>query len=305
MYTVSVVLSTYNGSKYIVPQIESILNQKDVAVKLLIRDDGSTDNTPEILTYYSGKYNNVFVDLSTNIGIGNSFMNALYETDCYSDYYAFADQDDVWLENKLISAIEKIRNVSDMALYASNQIVVDMELKNPHLRFKVAPLINYGTIIRGNIISGCTYVMTNRLRNFLCTVKHRPSEELLRNRIHDAWVAEIAALFGRIVFDDVSYILYRQHDENAVGAMEYSTLRKLWTKIYNLFKKSESGQIMSSELLKLFSNELYEKKEIIESYNDYKQSVSAKRKLLKAQKLFRHAGESKTEYTLKVLINRL
>lgn len=305
MDTVSVILSTYNGSKYIVSQIDSILSQKDVAVKLFIRDDGSTDNTPEILAHYGEKYDNVSVNLSTNIGIGNSFMKALYEADSDSDYYAFADQDDVWLENKLITAIDKIRDVNGMALYASNQTVVDTRLKNPHMRFITNPVINYGTIIRGNIISGCTYVMTKSLRNFLCAEEHQPSEELLKNRIHDAWVAEVAALFGKIYFDESSYILYRQHDENAVGAMEYSALKKIKLKIHNLFKNSNSGQVMSLELLRLFSNELGTKKKAIESYNNYKKSISAKRKLLKMQKLFRHVGESKAEYILKVLLNRL
>ena len=105
---VSVLMSTYNGEKYIREQIESILNQKKVKVHLLIRDDGSQDSTIEIVKEYANKYPNVSVYAGKNIGIGNSFMELLRNAP-EADYYAFADQDDVWLDGKLERAIELIK----------------------------------------------------------------------------------------------------------------------------------------------------------------------------------------------------
>ena len=95
MKTVAVLMSTYNGENYIKEQIESIFNQKGVIVKLYVRDDGSKDRTLEILKDY-----NVNLEKGTNIGYIKSFM-WLIKNVPFADYYALADQDDVWDEDKL------------------------------------------------------------------------------------------------------------------------------------------------------------------------------------------------------------
>lgn len=106
--TVSVLMSTYNGAKYIREQIDSILNQKDVNVELLIRDDGSSDNTAEICKEYQKKNTNIRFYQGENIGVGKSFMELLKKAP-EADYYSFSDQDDVWLEDKLSRAVKMIK----------------------------------------------------------------------------------------------------------------------------------------------------------------------------------------------------
>ena len=103
---VLVLMSTYNGEQYLQQQIDSIITQKNVDVELLVRDDGSTDKTIDILkdyqqkgllSYYAGE----------NLKPQLSFLHLLrHAPEC--KYYAFADQDDVWLEDKLSSGIEAI-----------------------------------------------------------------------------------------------------------------------------------------------------------------------------------------------------
>ena len=95
---VVVLLSSYNGEQYIKEQVESILGQKNVRVKLLIRDDGSTDATPNLLSKYS-QLPNVDVVYGKNIGASNSFLWLIKNApEC--EYYSFSDQDDVWDNDK-------------------------------------------------------------------------------------------------------------------------------------------------------------------------------------------------------------
>ena len=108
MRSVQVLMSTYNGEKYIRRQIDSILNQKDVAIHLLIRDDGSTDSTCEIIRSYAEKYSDqVEVTMGSNIGYKKSFLTLIQLAGDY-DYYAFADQDDYWKPDKEIASIRKM-----------------------------------------------------------------------------------------------------------------------------------------------------------------------------------------------------
>ena len=116
MKNVLVLLSTYNGSRYLQEQIDSVLNQDGVKVVLLIRDDGSTDNTLEILDRNSLNHDNIFVITGSNCRSAASFMELVYEANrTYPDfdYYAFCDQDDVWCKDKLISAVNKLSESPD------------------------------------------------------------------------------------------------------------------------------------------------------------------------------------------------
>lgn len=101
--SVQVVMSTYNGEKYLKEQIDSILSQEGVDVRLYIRDDGSSDRTTDILASYQ-EHKNVKIEKGNNLGFAKSFLTALDECD-EADYYAFSDQDDVWEKDKLSTAM--------------------------------------------------------------------------------------------------------------------------------------------------------------------------------------------------------
>ena len=99
-------MSTYNGEKYLREQIDSILNQDYPEISLLIRDDGSTDGTVDILKEYAQKYRDIDYYVGENLGVQNSFFDLMKRADKRAYYYAFADQDDVWLPGKIKRAIE-------------------------------------------------------------------------------------------------------------------------------------------------------------------------------------------------------
>lgn len=106
---VAVVMSTYNGEKYLSEQIDSILTQKDVHVELFVRDDGSTDTTRDIISNFMEKNKNIHADFGENLGWAKSFLTELFSVPSF-EYYAFSDQDDVWKPEKLIAGIKAIRH---------------------------------------------------------------------------------------------------------------------------------------------------------------------------------------------------
>lgn len=104
-----VLLSSYNGEKYISKQIESILNQLiDCDLTLIIRDDGSTDSTKKIINEYLIKNDNVIFYEGSNVGYIKSFFSLIMNSGDF-DFYALSDQDDIWQSNKLQNAVNQIR----------------------------------------------------------------------------------------------------------------------------------------------------------------------------------------------------
>lgn len=126
---VIILLSTYNGEKYIEQQINSLLKQTYKNINIYVRDDGSKDGTLEILKKYEEK-GEIFLIQGKNIGFINSFMELLKKVE-KADYYSFCDQDDVWNEDKIeraVRALEKEDN-DKILLYASNYEFYDSNME--------------------------------------------------------------------------------------------------------------------------------------------------------------------------------
>lgn len=248
MSKVCVLMSTYNGEKYLVEQIESILAQINVDVTLVARDDGSSDSTITILNTYSEKGKLILLKDDCNLGPACSFMNLLYESKDF-DYYAFADQDDIWRKEKLVTAISMIKeNENIPALYCSNQwIMVDGEITG--LRF--TQKMDHGIVqaICGNVFSGCTMVFNRKLADILKQRSNRPSSNTLKTRMHDTWVIAVAECTGVVVYDENSYIEYRIHANNTVG-LKKGKLKRLKQKVIN--KRHRNGRTrLAADLIKL------------------------------------------------------
>ena len=126
---INVLLSTYNGELYIAEQLDSLLRQTVIDnMKIIIRDDGSTDSTLKIIEEYKSKNSNIIFYRGENLKPAKSFWHLLQNCD-EADYFAFCDQDDVWDEDKLEVAINQLKEHDDVpALYFSDARVVDSEL---------------------------------------------------------------------------------------------------------------------------------------------------------------------------------
>lgn len=210
---ITVLMSTYNGEKYLREQIDSILSQNNVNVNILVRDDGSSDSTRNILDEYEGK-NQLHWYTGDNLKPANSFMNLIYNAPD-SDYYAFSDQDDYWLPNKLIRAEQVLNNYNsnEPSLYYSCYTMVDEKLK-PLTRSRDKQYVSL--TIKQSIISsaatGCTMVFNKKLRDYLKL--SLPDFQIM----HDNWTHKVCvAIGGNVYHDSNSYIYYRQHGNNVIG----------------------------------------------------------------------------------------
>lgn len=214
---VYVMLSAYNGEKYISKQIDSILSQTHVNVTLHIRDDGSTDRTCDILDEYAEKFPNIIVSQGDNIGYAASFWTILLQApDCY-DYYAFSDQDDVWDPDKLAAGIHALsQSQGQYRLYASALNVTDEELNYQYTNTFNRLKPQLGSAITRPRLSGCTMIFNPALL-LLCQKMdiRQPDGKCMS---HDGAVyLSYLACGGKIVFSQKSYISLRRHPETVTG----------------------------------------------------------------------------------------
>ena len=224
--SVAVLMSTYNGEKYLREQVDSILNQKDVDVRLFVRDDGSTDTTLDIIReYMDANPGKISLTTGENLGPGRSFMELVYAVPDTCDYYAFSDQDDVWLDDKLIAGIRFLKE-RRKELYVSNLMCVDADLNPLGLNHQKPPDTHLYGIMQGNSMCGCTMIFSNRLCQILRDKAHRPDDDIIRFRHHDMWTAMTASVLGALAFDFDYHILYRQHGGNVVGSVVYDSVWK-------------------------------------------------------------------------------
>ena len=230
---VLVLMSTYNGERYLREQIDSILGQQGVEVSLLVRDDGSSDATLTILDEYktSGQLDYY---CGSNLGPARSFMHLLQNAPA-SDYYAFSDQDDKWMDDKLLSATAALEgHESEPALYFSQTQLVDAEL-NKIPSVIIRPKLTFGESLIYKFIGGCTMVMNHRLREAVAGFM----PEIMP--MHDIWIYSIALGIGAFVhFDSRPHILYRQHGDNTVGLGQGAAYE--WKKRFRRFTAAKNDE---------------------------------------------------------------
>jgi glycosyltransferase involved in cell wall biosynthesis len=209
---VCVLLSTFNGERHLDAQLQSLRAQTGARVSLHVRDDGSADASVAILQRHIDRWPELAnVPSGPNLGAARSFLELL-RTAPDADYYAFCDQDDVWLPGKLARAAEALLTDPMPALYCSNVACVAEDLK-----VLGVPRANGDTrlqhLLFENIAYGCTTVMNGAARALI--VQRLPEQGLV---MHDWWCALVVAALGRIHYDPQPAILYRQHGANAVGS---------------------------------------------------------------------------------------
>lgn len=230
---IHILLSTYNGEKYLEEQLDSIFQQTFQNFTLYIRDDASTDSTCDVIHAYIKKHP-TFTDkiillpnpANENLGYMGSFWQLLEKCDT-ADYYAFCDQDDVWLPDKLeagLSFMEK-ENSQIPLLYFSNYNYCDNKLNILHEAPAVSLPITFRDVLFYTPAFGFSIVINEKLRQMALQTVDRT------NLPHDGWVQKIAAAFGKILYNPKCTALYRRHS-NAVtssNAQLLSTI-KYWIK---------------------------------------------------------------------------
>lgn len=221
MYNILVLMSVYNGELYLSEQINSILSQEDVSIELLIRDDGSVDNSKEIIKDFILKYpNKIELLIGDNVGFAESFSFLLREAFSRKtyDFYAFADQDDVWMPNKLIRAAHQlslIKEPNKPCAYCSNATLVDKSLNYLKMMHSRIPKITKENALIQNLATGCTMLFNHKA--VALYVEYRP----IFVKVHDYLLFLICVYLGYVIYDPNSYIKYRQHGNNQIGSLSF------------------------------------------------------------------------------------
>ena len=300
---VAVLMSSYNGELYIKEQIESILNQKGVDVHLYIRDDGSSDKTESIIQNYTNRKNVFFKKGKRNLGPGKSFMQLLYAVGKKGgyQYYAFADQDDVWLEKKLVSAVNMLNNDEKPQLYCSNQIIYE-DGQEKGVRFKEVPdLTLIGHMTRSEVY-GCTMVLNSKLVEEI--IRHKcPGCDILDLRLHDAFVFLVALLVGEVKYDEISYIRYRIHHDNVVGVKKKTIFDRVRRAVKRGLPYKNLRMKTAQFLLGNYEINDGEERKIIEEFANYQRNLKSRLKLMGDKRLCQVSGENRWGFVIKVLIN--
>ncbi len=208
---VVVLMSTYQGERFVREQIDSILSQLPADGQLLIRDDGSSDRTVELVKAISDR--RIALETGPNLGFGASFLTLLAHAPADADMVMFSDQDDVWLPGKIARAWHSLQPFGERpALYGSAQMLADAELQplRPTVAWARAP--SFAGALVENVITGCTSAL------------NAPALRLLQRagvvdgvQFHDWWCYLVVSAFGRVVFDPEPTLLYRQHGGNQLG----------------------------------------------------------------------------------------
>ena len=255
---IDILMATYNGEKYLVEQLDSIINQTYHNWNLLIRDDNSTDKTLEIIQNYHKKDKRIKIlkDNKGNLGIVRNFEELLKSSE--SEFIMFSDQDDIWVENKLdmyLKMIEKIKNKgfmihSDAILFDKNKSNI---LKDTFISKKA---INRGleNVFFNYFVQGATILISKEIKNFILPF---PKEVYL----HDRYIHLISELFFERIFVNKALIYYRQHGDNQIGAK--NTIRELLSKRYFDERDRQLIKVIYNKYGSLLTED---KKKLIEEY---------------------------------------
>jgi hypothetical protein len=233
--SVEVVLPTYNGVRFLEAQLASIDAQTLRPARVLLRDDGSSDGTTTLITKLQGRYGTWLQVLPADGPLGCSAnVNRLLQFSTAA-YVALADQDDVWLPNKLECSFARMQQLEQLEGVETPLLVHgDLELMDEHgrrlgmsywCRQRLNPhRIEMMDLALTNVVTGCTVLLNRALLEQALPI---PEEAM----VHDWWLAQVARVRGRIGIVNSAGVLYRQHQTNALGAPGtgvLAMLRKLW-----------------------------------------------------------------------------
>ena len=300
-------MAVYNGEKYLSEQINSILGQSYKEWQLLIRDDGSRDTSPDIIKDYARRYPDnirLITDQDGNIGVSQNFLRLLDHAD--TDYVMFCDQDDIWLPDKIEAAFAKIEDMesqfgketpvlvhSDLKVCDKNMnIIMDSLWKYQYLDPTKGVTLN--RLLVQNVVTGLSVMINKSLKQLIHSI---PKDAIS----YDWWISLAAAAFGKIGYIKFPTALYRQHENNAIGAKKWQVWFAAKTFLFGKDKmlgKSAAAlantillktQWQAKAFLDVFKNELTEK--YIDLLNVYltldRQSFFVKRRNLIKYRFFK------------------
>lgn len=277
MEKIDILMATYNGEKYLVEQIESILNQTYSNFNLIISDDNSTDSTKKILKGYEKKDSRIKVIFNDkNVGSNENFKKLLKKVD--NNFFMFSDQDDIWYNTKIEESLNKLK-IEDADLVFTDLEIVDSNLNIINKSFnkkkkyykKIIKYNDFKRVFLYNVVTGCTILCKSKYINDILSFTYS------KTILHDHIVALLVSLKGTITYLNKSTVKYRQHNNNQVGSKRYvdkfnnfydirNHLINVKINMFEYYKENErffnKSQIKLNSLSLLYFNDIKEKKYI-------------------------------------------
>jgi len=270
---VQVLLSTFNGEKFLAALMDSLLQQDYPNIEILVRDDGSEDGTLSILSQYAS-FGNVSIFEGRNLGVPKSYFKLIQMSSPSVDCYAFCDQDDIWEKDKISRAVGFLEQLPQAtpSLYCSSVVLVDEDL-NVIGRSQIprrGP--SFENALVQNITTGCTIVINKASRQLL--LRKIPETA----RMHDWWIYLVISAFGKVIYDAEPRILYRQHSSNVIG-VKVGTIAKWAARIQRFLKTSRLPLVtkQAERFRKIYGPSLtLEKKAILDRFIDSRKSFTGR-----------------------------
>lgn len=207
---IEVLLATHNGEKFVSEFLESLANQKDVEIDLVVSDDASSDHTIQIVNSFAGKFHSLKILTGPNNGAKNNFVHLIQNSN--SDFSAFADQDDIWLQNHLNNSMSRLATHVGTPALVFSKVIEFSESAQIREWPDISSNPDLAMLLSENLARGCTIVMNRDLTNLL---KQSDFSEIY---MHDWWAILVAKTCGVVEFINTPGVKYRIHRENVVGS---------------------------------------------------------------------------------------
>lgn len=226
---IDILLATFNGGKFLDEQIRSIENQSFTDWRIIIRDDGSSDNTIDILQNWKNILRDkmiILVDSNSGLGVNKNFSILMGRSE--ADYVMFCDQDDYWLPDKIAKSFGFLVNVENLIGKSSPILICcDLEIVNQNLESlaksfwelrKDDPIIlnDYQKLIAQSVVTGNTMI----LNRAAVRVSWPIDTDFF---LYDQWISIKVAYYGKVYFLPESLVKYRQHSQNVLGSFQLNS----------------------------------------------------------------------------------
>lgn len=305
MKKIEILMSTYNGEAYVEEQIKSINenNTDDLEIELLVRDDGSSDRTIEIIEQLKKEMDiSICLICGENLGVSKSFLK-LFESAQEADLYFLCDQDDVWDKNKIKTIINTIPiHFTTPQLYISGYFLTDARLNVlKECKFAKETKNSLLQILFANMVPGCTMAFNSLL---LQELKRDIPENV---PMHDIYILATAYCCGEISYIEQPLIYYRQHGNNTEGVQskKINWKRILRKQIKLLKKKHVYTAELAEEIYHKYQDRLCEEeRKELQLAIHYRDSFIAKIDLLRNREIYYPSIRSKLLTIEKILLER-
>lgn len=276
---VAILLCIFQGKKYLAEQLESIANQTHRNWRIYISDDGDCTESRQIIKEFKSRYEcgRIIFLSGPKCGFAANFLSLLVKSGDSADYYAFADQDDIWESKKISSAINMLKSEPENipVLYCGRSRLVDENNEPIGFSTLFTKQPSFKNALMQTIGGGNTMVMNKSLRNLVAEITDIEAVS------HDWWVyLVVSGCGGKIFYDEVPYIRYRQHSHNLVGSNvtiygKLKRVRMLWNGYFRHFNDVNIAAI------ERFKHKLTdENKNILEVFKEARKSKFIKRLFL-------------------------